>query len=419
MDRSGYVFSVIRRAEVTCRVVLIASLLLLSACALPREDAPPPAVAEQYKVLGIANARFWVDRRSAPLLEELQKQARRAASSQAGTASAPEHLLAISGGTDNGAFGAGLLTGWTASGTRPEFRIVTGVSAGALTAPFAFLGTSEDDNLREVFTTVAPGEIFVFRRILRALLFEDAVADTGPLANMIYRYANEAMLAAIAREYEKGRLLLIGTTNLDLQRPVVWNIGAIAASGHPKALDLFRRILLASASPPGAFPPVLIDVDVDGRHFQEMHVDGGAVAQLFLYPSWLNLAEWSRENGVSRDRTAWLIRNSPAELEPDTTRRQLLTIGQRAVSTLVHFSGINDLIRIYLATRRDGVRFRLAFIDNGFNTRRAEFFDPAYMRALFNHAYALARDGYPWHTEPPGFSAADLSDAGRVAPRAP
>ena len=169
----------------TCRVLFLASLLLLSACALPREDAPPPGMAEQYSVLGIANARFWVDRRSAPLLEELQQQARRAAASQSGAVPAPEHLLAISGGSDNGAFGAGLLAGWTANGTRPEFRIVTGVSAGALTAPFAFLGASEDDHLRDVFTNVAPGEIFVFRRMLRALLFQDAVADTGPLANMI------------------------------------------------------------------------------------------------------------------------------------------------------------------------------------------------------------------------------------------
>ena len=227
------------------------------------------------------------------------------------------------------------------------------------------------------------------------------------------------MLAAIAREYAKGRLLLIGTTNLDLQRPVVWNIGAIAASGHPKALDLFRRILLASASPPGAFPPVLIDVDLDGRHFQEMHVDGGAVAQMFLYPSWLHLGEWSRENGVTRDRTAWLIRNSRAEPEPDTTRRQLLSIGRRAISTLVHFGGLNDLVRIYLATRRDGVHFRLAFIDDGFDTRRSEFFEPAYMQALFNHAYTLARAGYPWQTEPPGFSATDISNSDRPTPRAP
>jgi predicted acylesterase/phospholipase RssA len=227
------------------------------------------------------------------------------------------------------------------------------------------------------------------------------------------------MMSAIAREYAKGRLLLIGTTNIDLQRPVVWNIGAIAASGHPQALDLFRRILLASASPPGAFPPVLIDVEVNGRHFQEMHVDGGAVAQMFLYPAWLHLADWSRENGVDRKRTAWLIRNARAEPEPDNTRRQLLSVGLRAVSTLVHFGGINDLVRIYLVTRRDSVQFRLAFIDQDFNLPRREFFDQAYMRALFDHAYTLARNGYPWSTEPPGFSAADIADADRAGRRAP
>lgn len=403
---------VIRRAIATCHVVLLVTLL--SACALPREDAPPPGVAEQYKVLGIANARFWVDRHSEALLEELQQQARRAQAAQPGAAPAGEDLLAISGGSDNGAFGAGLLAGWSARGTRPEFRAVTGISAGALTAPFAFLGASEDQHLREVFTKVTPGEIFIFRQMLRALLFYDAVADTGPLSSMIYRYVNDDMMAAIAREYAKGRLLLIGTTNLDLQRPVVWNIGAIAASGHPKALDLFRRILLASASPPGAFPPVFIDVEVDGRRFQEMHVDGGAVAQLFLYPAWLHLGDWSRANGVSRERTAWLIRNSRADPEPDSTQRQLLSIGRRAVSTLVHFGGLNDLVRIYLTTRRDGVHFRLAFIGNEFNAPRAEFFDQSYMRALFDHGFDQARAGYPWRTEPPGFSAADVTDAVRA-----
>ena len=118
-----------------------------------------------------------------------------------------------------------------------------------------------------------------------AALFDDAMADTSPLAETIARYTDQAMFDAIAREYQKGRLLLIGTTDLDAQRPVIWNVGAIAASRHPKSLDLFRKILLASASIPGAFQPVLLDVEIDGARFQEMHVDGGAIAQLFLYPA--------------------------------------------------------------------------------------------------------------------------------------
>ena len=192
-------------------------------------------------------------------------------------------FLALSGGSDDGAFGAGLLIGWTAAGTRPEFKLVTGVSTGALIAPFAFLGPSRDAQLREVYTAIGPKDVFS-RRDLASLPWDDALSDTRPLYKLISRYADEGMMADIAREYRRGRLLLIGTTNLDVMRPVIWNIGAIAASGKPGALELIRHILLASASVPALFPPVLIEVEQGGPRFQEMHVDGGAVAQLFLYP---------------------------------------------------------------------------------------------------------------------------------------
>ena len=174
------------------------------------------------------------------------------------------NYLAVSGGGDNGAFGAGLMNGWTETGTRPEFKMVTGVSTGALIAPFAFLGPDYDAALREVYTTMTPEKVYRARG-LSAALFDDAMADTTPLAEMIAKYADQKMFDAIAREYQKGRLLLIGTTDLDAQRPVIWNIGAIAASGHPEALELFRKILRASAAIPGAFQPVLIDVEIDGQ----------------------------------------------------------------------------------------------------------------------------------------------------------
>jgi predicted acylesterase/phospholipase RssA len=317
------------------------------------------------------------------------------------------HYLAISGGSDNGAFGAGVIVGWTASGQRPEFLVVTGISAGALIAPFAFLGPDYDEQLREVFTSVAPPDILLLRRIPSALLFGEALADTTPLARLISRHVNGEILAAIAREYARGRLLLIGTVNLDVQRPVVWNIGAIAASGHPRALELFRGVLLASASIPGAFPPVLIDVEAEGRRYQEMHVDGGAATQVFLYPPSLDLALRARERGIEREQIAYVIRNDRLDPEWASTQRRLLAISRRSLATLVHFSGINDLVRIFITARRDGVRFRLAYIDPGFTVERAEPFDTAYMRALFDHAHALAREGYPWRPVPPGFSPAD------------
>jgi predicted acylesterase/phospholipase RssA len=181
------------------------------------------------------------------------------------------------------------MNGWTAVGTRPTFKMVTGVSTGELIAPFAFLGSDYDAQLREVYTTMTPDKVFRMRG-LTAALFDDAMADTGPLAEIIAKYADQKMFDAIAAEYKKGRLLMIGTTDLDAQRPVIWNIGAIAASGHPGALDLFRKILRASAAIPGAFQPVLIDVELDGKKYQELHVDGGAIAQLFLYPPSIDMS---------------------------------------------------------------------------------------------------------------------------------
>ena len=187
---------------------------------------------------------------------------------------------------------------------------MTGVSTGALIAPFAFLGSDYDTTLREVYTTMTPEKVYRARGI-SAALYDDAMADTTPLSQVIAGYADQKMFDAIAREYQKGRLLMIGTTDLDAQRPVIWNIGALAASGHPGALDLFRKILRASAAIPGAFQPVLIDVEIDGRKYQEMHVDGGAIAQLFLYPASIDLSK----SGVRRVRHAYIIRN--ARLDPD------------------------------------------------------------------------------------------------------
>src|SRR5439155_3381052 len=138
-----------------------------------------------------------------------------------------------------------------------------------------------DQQLRAVYTGIGPKDVYEKRNLLSAV-FNGSLADTAPLFALISRYANGEMLAAIAEEYRRGRLLLIGTTDIDVQRPVIWNIGALTASGRPEALDLVRKILLASAAVPGVFPPVLIDVEAGGRHYQEMHVDGGAVAQTFL-----------------------------------------------------------------------------------------------------------------------------------------
>jgi predicted patatin/cPLA2 family phospholipase len=388
------------------RLATCVLVVMLVACSTSRLDAPPADQTSKLQILGISNARFWIDEGLNPIMGEMKLSLAReqaaAPPGASGMKSAPVQFLALSGGADNGAFGAGLLVGWTASGQRPEFKLVTGISTGSLIAPFAFLGPSYDNQLRAVFTEVSQKDIFR-NRFFTAAITDDAMANTAPLFSLISKYANQQMLDDIAREYAKGRLLFIGSTNIDVQRPVIWNIGAIAASKQPGALDLFRKILLASSAIPGAFPPVLIDVDVDGQHHQEMHVDGGAIAQTFLYPVGIKLQEASLKAGIKRERTAYIIRNG--RLDPDwaNTHREFLSIAGRAIATMIHYSGVNDITRIYFTTQRDGVNFRLAYIGKDFPDEQHEQFDPKYMQSLFDYGYQKARNGYPWLNAPPGF----------------
>ncbi len=375
----------------------------LSACAEPRLPGPPEAEVEGIAVLGIPNARFWSDRDPEKVVQEAALANARADAIDPGSRSSPIAFLALSGGGEHGAFGAGLLCGWTETGQRPNFRLVTGVSTGALIAPFAFLGPAYDDDLRALYTGISPGDIYRSRTIMAAVL-SDALSDSAPLSALISRVINQPMVAEIGREYRKGRMLFVGTTNLDLQRPVLWNIGAIAASGKPGSMELIHKILLASAAVPGLFPPVLINVEINGRTYQEMHVDGGTVEQMFLYPANLRLAQEAERLHIQRDRTAYVIRDARLDAEPEDTSREFRTIAERAIQTMIRSSGINDTFRIYATTLRDGVAFRLAFIGSDFPRTPHEEFSRAYMNALFDYAYQKARNGYPWATVPPGFT---------------
>jgi hypothetical protein len=227
------------------------------------------------------------------------------------------------------------------------------------------------------------------------------MSDTTPLQNLIAQYFDQPKLDEIRREYGRGRILFIITTDLDAGRPVVWNIGAIAESGNPDALKLARKILLASAAIPAVFPPVMFDVVSDGRSYQELHVDGGAFAQTYLYPPGITLG---RLTGIGRrQRTAYLIRNGKLREEWDQTERKTLAIATRAVSSLITSSGVGDLYRIYTVTKRDGVGFKLAYIEDDFKEPHPDQFDRSYMNKLFEYARAKARSGYPWHKGPPGF----------------
>jgi hypothetical protein len=380
--------------------------VLLAGCSTPtRGTAVPLDRTTQASVLGIPNERFFPLYGTAPLEAEFAAAADRLRRAQglAPNAPLPEvHLLAVSGGGENGAFGAGLLCGWSDNGTRPIFELVTGVSTGALTAPFAYLGSSYDPQLRAVYTELKPTNVLL-KRAFTAALFDDAMADNSPLFKTISGYLNETMLAALAQGYDEGRLLLIGTTDLDAQQPVMWNIGAIAKSGHPRALDTIRRILLASAAIPGAFPPTMFDVTLDGTSYQEMHVDGGAFAQAFLYPAGLTRQRRVRmTNGqFVVPAVAYVIRNGRLDAEWASTERSTMGIAGRAISTLITASGYNDVLRMYYTTQRDGIGFNLAYIGTDFTQKLPEPFDQGYMRALFDYGYQRARRGYDWSKTPP------------------
>jgi predicted acylesterase/phospholipase RssA len=370
----------------------------IDGCASPGGAAPTP---------GAYRCRFLVNHDAAAFTLEWQDSIRREQAWWKSTGHAgplpPASLLAISGGGDSGAFGAGLLVGWSQAGTRPEFKIVTGISTGALSAPLAFLGRQRDGDLEAIYTKISQRDVFKPRTLLSAIT-EDALSDTTPLYRLLERHVDRPMLDAIAAEYAKGRLLFIGTCDLDSLEPVVWNMTAIAASKDPRALDLFRKILLASAAIPAAFPPVMIDVDADGRRYQEMHVDGGASAQVFLYPApSVHIAQVSASMGVRRQRTLYVIRNARLDPEWAIVNRSTLPIAQRAVSSLMQRQGVGDLYRIYALTHRDGIDFNLAFIPSTFTVRHTKQFDTHFMQALFDTGRKMALAGYPWQKTPPGY----------------
>jgi predicted acylesterase/phospholipase RssA len=363
-------------------LAVVAILSVLQACSTPERLAAVPKEQQTAAVVGgMSGIRYWQKADLASLQKDGIDAFERESALFAATGNKgplpTANYLAISGGGEDGAFGAGLLVGWTEAGTRPEFKLVTGISTGALTAPFAFLGPDYDRQLKEVYTNITAKDVLEERSILAAV-FDDALAD-------------------------KGRILLIATTNLDARRPVIWNIGKIAASGNPNALELVRSLLVASAAIPAAFPPMMIDVDVNGQPHQEMHVDGGASAQVFVYPPSLHVAEILKEAHVTRERRAFVIRN--ARLDPDwaDTKRATMSIAERAISSLIQSQGVGDLFRIYTTTERDGVDFNLAFIPASFDVPLPEPFDQHYMQELFKVGYDLARSGYPWEKLPPGY----------------
>ena len=384
------------------QLVLVATLgFVLQGCAsvAPR-NALPEALADEATVPGSPYARFWGDE-TPPDLEARTERIRAQMEENPSSLDAPRFYLTISGGGANGAYAAGLLKGWSESGTRPEMWIVTGISTGALIAPFAFLGSDYDDELEGLYTTLSTKDL-VRKRSLVSALTGDAVTDTEPLRNLLKEFVTREMIAEIARESGRGRRLVIGTTNIDARRPVMWNIGAIAKVGTDEADQLIRDILLASASIPGAFPPVRIPVRVGDEIYDELHVDGGVTSQVFLYPTQLDMREAADMVGITREQSVFVIRNSQLDARWSEVKPKLAPVALASIDALIRTQGLGDLYRIYLGAKRDDMPFYLSYIPSSFDLTPNEVFDPAYMRALFDLAYEQARDGVDWERSPPG-----------------
>ena len=259
---------------------------------------------------------------------------------------------------------------------------MTGVSTGALTAPFAFLGPRYDDALKKVFTESTTSDIAIARPV-RGLLGGESLASNAPLARVVAFYVNSGLSQRGRRRAQKGRRLLIGTTNLDAQRPVIWDMGKIASSGHPGAIELFRKVLLASAAIPAVFPPGFVEVSANGTVYEEMHVDGGATREVFLLPT----QSWPRsrlERLIKPIRRSYIIRNGRVGPEWKAVKPRTLSIAGRSISTLIKNQGIGDCTSCMPSAKRNGVDYNLIYIPSNFADTSTQAFDPVYMTKLYD-----------------------------------
>lgn len=313
--------------------------------------------------------------------------------------------LALSGGGDHGAFGAGYLNGWSQSGKRPKFKIVTGISTGALIAPFALLGEDYDAALKEAYTTVNVDDIFVKQSMMSAL-WRESLVDDHPLMDSVERFVNDEMIDAIGEAHSNGQRLFIGTTNFDSQRPVIWNMGAVANSRHPEAYAVFRKILVASASIPILFPPAFIEVEANGEIYEEMHVDGGTVGQMFFYGSSLDwrgvLSEAAGIQDPVDNSVLYVIVDGEVNPRYGVVDRRLTPITNRTIRTLIKVSAWSSLYRMYLHALTDGYEFRYTGLPDHYEPVNHEPYNPEEMGRMFEIGYELGLKGEGWQSVPPG-----------------
>jgi hypothetical protein len=379
---------------------LLAALCVLALAACASERVPFTAQEQAEAVVpGFADARMWADDPGI-------------AARYTSINTRNPTMLALSGGGPDGAFGAGFLTGWSERGTRPQFTVVTGASAGALLAPFAFLGSGYDEVLGQVFASGEMDNFLQFEGI--SGLFGTGLFKREPLRQLIARHVDENVLAAVAREYRAGRRLFIVTTNLDAQRTSIWDMGRIAASGEPGALELFRSVMAASASVPGVFSPVLIDVEAQGRRFAEMHVDGGITSNMLVVPEAILL---SRRQLLPANvkPTVYAILNGKLGPNFEVVKPTTLRIAIRSFMTSVRANTRNTMLASYEFIQRRGWGLYLAAINDDFPDPPTAGFDTTYMRSLYEYGLERGRAGPSWQRSPA--DGRELAPARQRAPR--
>jgi predicted acylesterase/phospholipase RssA len=376
-----------RRTLLVRPFALLAAMLILAGCSsLPRTPYAASDAAAST-VLDLGELRRYADEPASTFLGTN-------VSSRAG----PISYLALSGGGAGGAYGAGVLNGWTAAGTRPKFAAVSGVSTGALIAPFAFLGPAYDATLRDIYTSGIAESLLNTPNIVHAV-FGSGLFGNARLRELVARYIGQDMLVAIAAEHAKGRDLLIVTTNLDTQRTVIWDMGRIAAIGSPQALILFRDVVGASASIPLVFPPMLIDAEANGRRFQEMHVDGGVTAPVLTLPEAFLLRNEGFATGLRMN--IYVLINDKVERDFQLVRNSTIDIAARASASVTKTQIRSVLYETYEFARRNSLGFNVTYIDRDVPSPGSSGFETSYMRSLYQYGYDKAKTGNFWAKAPP------------------
>ncbi len=371
-----------------CTALLIVATL--AACSTLPRTSFTEAEQSMAEIPGMRDVRFWADASKDEIERVLGKAALNAAVRRQGAF----NYLAMSGGASDGAYGAGVINGWTQRGDRPQFTLVSGVSAGALIAPFAFLGPEYDKPLKAAFTGgIAESLGGDSGSILSLLGQQDTQRET--LFNLVASYVDERFMRLVADEHAKGRRLLIVTVNLDAQRAVVWNMGAIAASRSPYSLKLFRDVLTASASIPGVFAPTRIEVTAGGRTFSELHVDGGVITPVFTVPeSFILTGNFSR--GEGSPTRIFVVMNSRLGPEFEVTEAGILPLAGRSLSTLLKSQARLTILTTLEFTRNNRFDFNLTYIDDGFPRDMKADFSKAYMNAVYEYGFMKALSPRLW-----------------------